>query len=205
MTHTLPTSDLVRCILFNQPKGPNLARTMQGLASGRPTTRYGVWRETLSQRRRRVAVARWDGVELAGLASAHVRSGHRAWEVDQLYLADTPPHYGGPDRPQWDAPGVTLELLERIVQQAGDAHAERVFLRLPEDSPVFAAARRAGFHPSYEEVLLESRPGHPTRTLRPPATRLPAASGRSCCLKTTTPSFSSTARPRPSRYGPQWA
>ena len=190
MMQTLSTGDIVRCILFNQPKGPNLAYTMQGLTSGRAATRYSVWKETLAQRHQRVTVARWDGVQLAGLVSAHVRSGHRAWEIDQLFLSDDQAgdqandqanaranvqasnRADSQDRHFYSENGrrgnigqerksdpqlVALEILEYMVQQAGESNAERVFLRLPFDTPIFAAARRAGFFPRYEEVLLESR------------------------------------------------
>ncbi len=170
MTQTLPPSHLLRCILFNQPRGPNLACTMRGLVSGRPASMYDIWRETLAQRRRRITLARWNGAELAGWASARVRSGHRAWELDQLFADCAEVRFPGQESeayfPQENAQHVMQELLERIVQQAGESSAERVFLRVPLGSPVFSAARRAGFFPGYQEVLLESRaergPGSPS-------------------------------------------
>jgi hypothetical protein len=104
---------------------------------------------------------RWDGAELAGWASARVRSGHRAWELDQLFAggaeAVSQEDDGEMRRPEADAERTIHELLERIVQQAGESKAERVLLRVPLGSPVFSAARRAGFYPGYQEALLESR------------------------------------------------
>lgn len=160
MMQTLPNSDLLRCILLNQPRGPNLACTIRDLTSGRAASRCSLWKETLAQCRERVTVARWNGIHLTGFASAHVRSGHRSWEIDRLFLA------GGEDRSSLngrgyrsDPQGVTLELLEDIVRQVGELRAERVFLRLTLDSAVFSVARRAGFFPCYVEALLEGPTG----------------------------------------------
>ena len=92
-----------------------------------------------------------------GLVSARVRSGRRVWEVDRLYLADIRSPIN--QRPQYDpAEAAPLELLEHLIEAAGTRQAERVFLRLPSDSPVVSVAQRTGLFPYYEESLLE-RPG----------------------------------------------
>ena len=87
MMRTLRTKDVLRCILLNVPKGPNLACPYQSITGDKPASNPILWKETLAQRRERVTVASWDGSRLAGLASARIRSGHRAWEIDRLFLA----------------------------------------------------------------------------------------------------------------------
>ena len=72
MMQTLRSSDVLRCILLNVPKGPNMAYSMEGLACGKAVSKSIVWKETLAGRRQRVTLAQWDGFHLAGLASAKV-------------------------------------------------------------------------------------------------------------------------------------
>ncbi|MDA0264120.1 MAG: hypothetical protein O3A93_13075 [Chloroflexi bacterium] len=132
-------SDALRCLLVNAPGGANLAAPTESVVRCRPLRNSTFWRETLARSTNRVTVGDWNGMELAGLASARVRSGVRAWEVDRLHLQD---------------PEQALELLEQVVACAGHRGAERVFLRVTEDSPVLDLARQAGFFPYYEEIHL---------------------------------------------------
>ena len=96
---TLRPSDVLRCMLRNLPKGTNLACSAKGVIGGKLEANPLLWpllcTETLAQRQNRVTVLKWadrDSSEgpLAGLASARVRSGYRAWELDRLYLANNP-------------------------------------------------------------------------------------------------------------------
>lgn len=168
---TLRTRDVFRCILLNVPKGPNLACPSQCLTGDKPASNPVLWKETLAQRRERVTVASWDGPRLAGLASARIRSGHRAWEIDRLFLACDSEDLSTNGDPFPSAPIgrgdesqhinsnpnlVALELMEQIARETGPLKAERIFLRLPTKSRVFTLARQAGFFPYYEETLLES-------------------------------------------------
>ena len=155
---TLRPSDVLRCILLNVPKAPNLACPMQDLASDKSVSNSMLWKDTLAQRRERVTVVQWDGLHLAGLASAHMRSGNRAWEIDRLFLAsDSDRSSSNLPELSPDVNTMALELIERIVQEVGAHRAERVFLRLPPKSRIFSLARRAGFFPYFEESLLECR------------------------------------------------
>ncbi|PKB72499.1 MAG: hypothetical protein BZY75_06570 [SAR202 cluster bacterium Io17-Chloro-G7] len=168
---TLRTRDVLRCILLNVPKGPNLACPSQCVTGDKPASNPILWKETLAQRRERVTVASWDGPRLAGLASARIRSGYRAWEIDRLFLAGNAGNSSPHDSPFYTAPltrgedtgdhianpnTVALELLEQMARETGKLHAERVFLRLPVKSRIFVLARQAGYFPYYEETLMES-------------------------------------------------
>ena len=171
MMQTLGTRDVLRCILLNVPKGPNLACPSQCLTADKPASNPILWKETLAQRRERVTLASWDGPRLAGLASAHMRSGYRAWEIDRLFLAGDAGNSSPDDSPFYTAPltrgedagnrianpnTVALELLEQMARETGKLYAERVFLRLPVKSRIYVLARQAGYFPYYEETLMES-------------------------------------------------
>ena len=100
------------------------------------------------------------GTRLTGLVSARTRSGPRAWEVDGLYLPATAPtengHGHGEDGCKLDqANADTLALLEDLFQAVGERSGERIFLRLPTESPTLTLARRSGFIVACNETLVE--------------------------------------------------
>ncbi len=169
MMQTFRLSDVLRCILLNAPKGPNLACPREALTGAKPLGNTTLWKETLAQRRDRVTVAQWDGLRLGALAAARVRGGHRAWEIDRLFLAGGPGWFSANGQGQRVVANVAaLELFERAVEAAGELRAERLFLRVPSKSPIVVLARQAGFFPYFEETLLEGRAG-PSQGNRPTA------------------------------------
>ena len=92
--------------------------------------------------RRQVWVGRERGT-LLGLAAVRPRRGQAAWEVDALVLA-------------LRREAFVLDLLERCVATAGAHGAHRLFLRLVSESMAADAARRQGFLPITQELLLEA-------------------------------------------------
>lgn len=151
MTTKFRISDAFRCILSNAPGSPNLAAPAEAVCRSKPLRNSTMWRESLSRSANRVTVARWDGLELRGLASAQVRSGARAWEVDRFHLNGALPSGFSSKDP---GSGLALELLEELTIAAANHRAERLFLRLPSDSPVAEVARQTGFFPYYAESHL---------------------------------------------------
>ena len=131
--------DALRCMLVDAPGGTNLAAPTEAVVRCRPLRNSTFWRQSLARGSNRVTVGDWNGMSLSSLASARMRSGVRAWEVDRLHLKES---------------DQALDLLEQIVQRAGSRGAERVFLRVPCDSEIVDVARRAGFFPYYEEIHL---------------------------------------------------
>ena len=129
--------DALRCMLVDAPGGTNLAAPTESVVRCRPLRNSTFWRQSLARGSNRVTVGDWNGMRLSSLASARVRSGVRAWEVDRLHLKESEQ---------------ALDLLEQIVQCVGSRGAERVFLRVPSDSEIVDQARRAGFFPYYEEM-----------------------------------------------------
>ena len=144
MMQTVRISDAVRCFLLNVPKGPNLACPRESSLSGQQPNNKVLLKETLANRRGRISLVSWKGLQLSGLASAHALNGHRAWEIDRLF--------GPTGLKSWDR--ACTEFLEKLVQEAGERFGERVILRLPSDSSTVHQARLAGFFPYFGELLL---------------------------------------------------
>ena len=162
MMQTVRISDAVRCFLLKVPKGPNLACPRDTSHSGKQSSNTVLWRETLARRRSRISLVSWQGLQFAGLASAHAINGHRSWEVDRLFVStgqdktpDDPNGDGAESQKSWGH--AFTDFLEQLVQEAGKRLGERVMLRLPFDSPCVHDARLAGFYPFFEEALLEGQ------------------------------------------------
>ena len=134
--------DALRCMLVNAPAGENLAAPTESVVCCRPLRNSTLWRQSLTRSPNRVTVGDWNGMGLSSLASARVRGGVRAWEVDRLHLRES---------------DQTLDLLEQVVRAAGARGAEKVFLRVPSDAQIVDEARKAGFFPYYEEIHLTGR------------------------------------------------
>lgn len=79
---------------------------------------------------------------LQGLVGARPRGGNEAWEID--YLVDATPDQG-----------VTADLLEHAVAEAGKERAQKLFLRLTSESDLLKPAIEAGFVAYQEETLYE--------------------------------------------------
>jgi hypothetical protein len=155
MMQNFPISEALRCVLLNTPKGPNLACPRNGPSGASLLKNTSFLKEALAQRRDRVTLARWEGSQFRGLVSAHARRGYRVWEVDRFYISGDPPKSGA--NGSWAIDTAALELLEGVIEAVGTRYAERIFLRLPSESPIVLLARRAGFFPYFEELLLQRR------------------------------------------------
>ena len=155
MTTSSRIGDILKCMLVNAPGGVNLAVPAETLHRSRPLRRSSLWRESLVNRDDRAVVTKWDGLKLRGLASARMMSGPRAWRIDRLFL----PQGNRPNENSATEPfsSAGLELLEAIGRAAGQRRVERVFLRVPSDSPVAKMAQRTGYFPYYEEIHLQGR------------------------------------------------
>jgi len=139
---TLRTTDLLRFLIDGRSLGPDLAQTWDkvgnntGSVPGLTARASGL---VLHQERERCSVLE-EGLHLRALASVRARSGPKAWEVHCLNLS-----------PEMEQEGT--ELLEKLCMLAGDEGGERIFLRLPNLSPVAKLARQAGFLFCTQETL----------------------------------------------------
>ena len=79
------------------------------------------------------------------LATARHRSGPESWELVQLVIGNANDN-------------AIVDLLEKVVEQAAIASAQRVFIRLAADDPLTQTCRLAGFFPCFREVLYRCRP-----------------------------------------------
>lgn len=165
--------DAMRCSWNGLPSGPNLASPREQLA-GPAATRPGgiIWQDAVMNSRNRVSLGYWDGKKLMGMVSARRRSAHKAWEIDRLYLYGSWPSlqhqdYGTFDE-RWEmgwyedfsAEDAELELLEQLTAAIGERAAQRIYLRLPSNSPALAIAKRSGFIAGVSETLLEGYGGN---------------------------------------------
>lgn len=143
MTSVFRLRDTLRCMLVDAPGDLNMAAPIESIVRRRPIRNSTFWAQSLNLGLNRVTVGDWDGIKLTSLASARTRGGISSWEVDRLHL--TNPHQA-------------LQLLEHAVYSASCRGAEKIFLRVPDDSKLMDTAIRAGFFPYFNEVHL-SGPG----------------------------------------------
>lgn len=137
-------TDLVALATFHGRALPNQAQSRAHLEKG-PEGSLNVgnlleqW-VTVENRKSLIAV---EGLTVRGVLSARLRGGRSVWEVDKLILD------------QEESTDLSSALLEHLADRAGRSGVRRIFLRLPIDSPLITAARRAGFLPYTSEVLLQ--------------------------------------------------
>ncbi|HET9476197.1 MAG TPA: hypothetical protein VFP63_01775 [Dehalococcoidia bacterium] len=155
--YPLPT-DLVALVSFDGSVYPNEAKPWDRLGLAQ---RARPWEEALEQwfsfatgKHTWVNVR---GATIRGLISARKRAKRTAWEVEVLIDADSDTK-------------VVSNLFGRMVQGVGRTGAERIFVRLEEDSQVVRGARDAGFFPYQRQTLYRlakrraiAEPGLPMR------------------------------------------
>ncbi len=164
--------DALRCILWNGPRGLNLACPSPLSTGARDNFPFaaGLWRNAALRPRNRVTLVQWERGELAGLVSAKPRSGPGAWDIDGLYLPSVVGETGDlPDHVQDNSDETEcseafevghLALLEELFVAVGERAGERLFLRMASGSPALAMARRSGFSVVGGETLVVG-PGAP--------------------------------------------
>ena len=166
-------SDALRCTWNSTPRGPNLACPRERVAGPASTWPGGViWQDAVVKSKNRVSLGYWDGKKLRGMASVRSSQGRKSWEIDRLYLYGSWPSleyldYGSFDE-RWhlgwyedfSAEDAGLELLEQLNAAAGCHAAQRIYLRLPSNSPALPVAQRSGFVAGITETLLEGYGGN---------------------------------------------
>jgi hypothetical protein len=139
---TLRTTDLLRFLIDVHSMGQDYAQTWDKVGSntgGVPSPTSIASGLVLNREKERCSVLA-EGLHLRALASVRARSGPKAWEVHCLNLSTDVEKHG-------------TELLERLCMLAGDEGGEKVFLRLPNLSPIAKLARQAGFLFCTQETL----------------------------------------------------
>lgn len=101
---------------------------------------------SLGPRKREHHLASVRNGRLDALAVLQPRRGPRAWEISHLFAVA-------------DADSALTDLIERGVGFVASQRGERLFLRVPLDSPAQQIAERSGFRKAYEEeVFALARP-----------------------------------------------
>ncbi len=131
--HLHPT-DSPRLLAFKQAAGRAeafaLPQAIQGVAGKFPAVSYaGI---ALSPRAWESCWVVSDGGRIQAVVRAGPRSGPLAWEVRDLFVHRAYVHE-------------SAEALEDLAVPAGKSGARRIFLRLPQSSPLYDQARRAGY------------------------------------------------------------
>ena len=158
------------------PRSSNLAVTRDGLTLPQPPLPVVLLQQWVSRRKGRCTLVWARGPRLVAVASARMRTGIRAWEIDKLYLpanaefrtdGSRAEARSGQDEP-WrgdrrNREPAAVEVLEALTLNAGSRGAERVFLRIPLGSTLADIAPRSGFFPYFQETLLQSRKGDRVR------------------------------------------
>ncbi|MBI2887665.1 MAG: hypothetical protein HYY02_10710 [Chloroflexi bacterium] len=139
---TIRPTDLVALVAFEGKAVPNCALTRHRLERDheRPLAMSAFFNQWVTLEDRHTLVAS-EGHSIRGLVSARHRAGPTAWEVDWLVLGHE------------EEEPTAVALLEHLADVATAAGVQRLFLRLPQDSALIPAARRAGFWPYLAEGL----------------------------------------------------
>lgn len=137
----LPT-DIVALVSFDGRVYPNEARPLERLGVAVERTHpleeaIEQWFSFATGKQTWVSVR---GATIRGLISARPRSKRSAWEVEVLIDAS-------------DDDAIALSLVSRMAAGVAKQGAERVFLRLEEESLLRTVARRSGFFEYATEVL----------------------------------------------------
>ncbi len=142
MIRPLRPTDVIRYALSSHLRDVNRVHVVGGIVKGDPCrlSLVEVFRETLAIPRGEYHLVWESGRDLLGLASARERSGPRASEISQLFLAAAEEGNG-------------IDLMERLSQLAAGRGAKRIFLRIGDGDPLEDSCRRAGFFPCYRESL----------------------------------------------------
>lgn len=138
-------TDLLALIAFEGRTIPNEVVSWERWAT-EPSVRVSLaalLQQWLAVDSHRYTVLCLKGQTMRGLASAKKRAGRTAWEVD--YLSVTAP----PEQRE----AIGQELLNQISKEAIKKGMERIFLRLPEESPWMEPVQRVGFRPYAKERL----------------------------------------------------
>lgn len=142
-TRSVRPTDLVALVSLDGRVYPNEARTWErlGCTPEGPSLLESAlppWFSFATGRHTWISI---QGQTIRGLISARKRGNRTAWEVECLIAATEDQH-------------VVLDLFDRLTVGVGGAGALKIFLRIEANSGLLSLARRAGFIPYTNEVLL---------------------------------------------------
>ncbi len=142
MIHRLTVADLINLPTLGLLARSNVAVTRERLGAGAAGVRWmaGNFRPRVGRQTHRAVWVGFAGGTPTGVAAARKRCGPRAWEIEDLAYRSFASETG-------------VELLEGAAAHVAQCGAERLFLRVAEDSEADLVAQQAGFTPSFQEHL----------------------------------------------------
>ena len=146
--HLHPT-DSPALLHFKQASGPGeaytLAHAVRGGRRSFPLVRYASI--ALSPRAWQTCWVETGRARIKALLRAGPRAGGQAWDISDLFLAKR-------------NAGAAWDVLEQIAIHAARSRARRVFIRLPQGSPIFEQTRKAGYQVAYSETVFSAPSGN---------------------------------------------
>jgi hypothetical protein len=147
MIRDLRPSDLTRQLLPGRLSGHDMVCSREKLiADPHRLSLLDLARNCLGATPRRRALTLIEGMHLVAIAVLRSRQGARTWEFSHVYASVE-----------------ALDECDALLEQCGAAvaadGAERLFLRVPDASPLEAVARRSGFYPSFTEWVYQPEQG----------------------------------------------
>ena len=147
MIRDLRPSDLTRQLLPGRLSGQDMVCSREKLLTDpHRLSLLDLARNCLGATPRRRALTLVEGMHLAAIAVLRSRQGARTWEFSHVYASVE----------ALDECGALLEQCGAAVAADG---AERLFLRVPDASPLAAVAQRSGFYPSLTEWVYQPDQG----------------------------------------------
>ncbi len=144
IVHSIRPTDIVALAAFQGNAFPNQARTRARLEGDNTLSlTVGMLMEQWIMSENRHTIVAMDGHTILGLISARHRGSKAVWEIDWLVV-------GACD----DENQTAQMLLNRLTMEASAARVRKMFLRLPEDSPLHQGLLAAGFSAYATELLL---------------------------------------------------
>ncbi len=144
MIRSIRPTDFTALVSLSRKAYPNQAKSRASFGSkgGRASSLTAFFDRWLSlDERRQTWICLQEG-HIHGLVSVRSRAGPTVWEIDQLLLSEDDA-----------AKTICFDLLSYLSVVGGEVGVEKLFLRLPADSPFRAVAGHVGFSHYLSEFL----------------------------------------------------
>lgn len=130
MIRSLYPTDLISLLLLSRKVFPNHAITWDRLGGASLLTPQALLEHWFSLERRRYTWVWPNRGRILGIVSAKSCSGPASWQIDYLRVSDEQ---------------CCLALLDKVSAAGAEQGVKKLFLRLPQDSPLMEGVRRSGF------------------------------------------------------------
>ena len=158
MIRSLYPTDLISLLFFSRRVFPNHAMTPDGLGGASLLTPQALLEHWSPLGRRRYTWVWPNRGRILGVISTKSCSGPTSWQIDYLRVGDEQ---------------YCLDLLDKVSAFAVEQGVKKLFLRLPQDSPLMDGVRRSGFSAYSTDYLYRYRGEGGPRIVESPYTLRP--------------------------------